>query len=252
MNNAIIIEDEAIAAQHLQRLLEELRPQLKVGAIIQTIEEAVEYLQQHDAPDLCFMDIQLADGLAFHIFDKAKVDCPIVFTTAYDQYALQAFKTNGIDYLLKPVSKDELRQALEKVEKLIHPTPDPKLQQLAELFFNQQKHYKSSFLVPRGDKLMPLAIEDIAYLHLADKVCHAHTYNGQQYALEQPLDTIAEQLNPSLFFRANRQYVVAHRAIREISIWPIGRLAVTLCVPTPDRIVVSKARSQVFKQWYTS
>ena len=253
MKNILIIEDEIVAAQHLQRTLAQLSPQFNVLAVIQSIEESVEYFSNSTSssadpyPDLCFMDIHLADGLAFHIFDQVNITCPIIFTTAYDQYALQAFKVNSIDYLLKPIGLDDLRRALDKLENLTSPPPPVPAAALASSF----KHYRSHFLIPHLDKLVPVEISQIACLYIEDKLTRVLLLGGQQHTIDKPLDLIMEQLDPALFFRANRQYIVAHRAIKEISVWPIGKLALTLAVPTPDRIIISKARVPEFKTWYT-
>ena len=253
MKNILIIEDEIVAAQHLQRTLAQLSPQFNVLAAIQPIEESAEYFSNSTPssadsyPDLCFMDIHLADGLAFHIFDQVDITCPIIFTTAYDQYALQAFKVNSIDYLLKPIGLDDLRRALDKLENLTSPPPPVPAAALASSF----KHYRSHFLIPHLDKLVPVEISQIACLYIEDKLTRALLLGGQQHTIDKPLDLIMEQLDPALFFRANRQYIVAHRAIKEISVWPIGKLALTLAVPTPDRIIISKARVPEFKTWYT-
>ena len=253
MKNILIIEDEIVAAQHLQRTLAQLSPQFNVLAVIQSIEESVEYFSNSTpssadtSPDLWFMDIHLADGLAFHLFDQVDITCPIIFTTAYDQYALQAFKVNSIDYLLKPIGLDDLRRALDKLENLTSPPPPVPAAALASSF----KHYRSHFLIPHLDKLVPVEISQIACLYIEDKLTRALLLGGQQHTIDKPLDLIMEQLDPALFFRANRQYIVAHRAIKEISVWPIGKLALTLAVPTPDRIIISKARVPEFKTWYT-
>ena len=249
MKTALIIEDEIIAAQNLQRLLKEVAPSLQVTGVIQSIEESVEYFQQvRKLPDICFMDIHLADGLAFHIFDKVRVDCPIIFTTAYDQYALQAFKTNSIDYLLKPINKEDLRRALDKVNLFVMPAS--RLQELIGLL-QPANLYRSSFLIPFRDQLLPLQVDEIAYFFLQDKTTRIETFDGRHFAWDQSLDSIMEQLDPQLFYRANRQYVVAHRAIKEISLWPISKLALKLSVDTPDRIIISKANVRDFKDWFT-
>ena len=246
MKNILIIEDEHIAAQHLGRLIAELLPDAHILATLQSIEESVEYLQQHSTPDLILLDIHLADGLSFRIFDHVHPHCPIIFTTAYDQYALQAFKVNSIDYLLKPINRDDLQRALDKLHTLATPTPS----QLAALG-DTLHHYRTHFLVPMRDKLIPVPIDQIACLYLEDKITRAILLDGHHQIIDRPLDSIMEQLDPSHFFRANRQYIVAHHAIREIAFWPISKLALTLCVPTPDRIIISKARVSEFKQWYT-
>lgn len=247
MKNILIVEDENIAAQHLQRLVAELLPDAHILATLQSIEESIEYLQQQPSPDLILLDIHLADGLSFRIFDHVQPHCPIIFTTAYDQYALQAFKVNSIDYLLKPIGQDDLRRALDKLESLTAPPPPVPVAALA----SSLKHYRSHFLIPLLDKLVPVEISQIACLYIEDKLTRVLLMGGQQHIIDKPLDLIMEQLDPALFFRANRQYIVAHRAIKEISVWPIGKLALTLAVPTPDRIIISKARVPEFKTWYT-
>lgn len=254
MKNILIIEDEIIAARHLQRSLSLVEPGCHIIDTIQSIEEGVEFFKQFSPPnccsdpypDLCFMDVHLADGLAFHIFDSVSINCPIVFTTAYDQYALRAFKVNSIDYLLKPIGVDDLRHALEKLDNLsspLRPVPGAALAQAV-------KHYQSHFLIPVLDKLVPVEVNQVACLYIEDKLTHAILLDGRQQTIDKPLDLIMDQLDPALFFRANRQYIVAHRAIKEISVWPIGKLALTLSVATPSRIVVSKARVPEFKNWY--
>lgn len=251
MKHIVIIEDESIAAQHLERMLHAVLPDAVVAATLQSIEESVEYFTKLHAtaaamPDIVFMDIHLADGLSFRIFDHVDIPSPIIFTTAYDQYALDAFKVNSIDYLLKPIGQDDLRHALDKLSTL---TSDNRQQaiQLSQAF----RHYRSHFLIPVRDKLVPLDVSQIACLYLEDKISRAILFDGTRQALDCPLDTLMEQLDPTLFFRANRQYIVAHKAIKEISLWPIGKLALTLQVDTPDRIIVSRAKAPEFKQWFT-
>lgn len=246
MKNILIVEDENIAAQHLQRLVAELLPDAHILATLQSIEESIEYLQQQPHPDLILLDIHLADGLSFHIFDHVQPHCPIIFTTAYDQYALQAFKVNSIDYLLKPINRDDLQHALDKLHTLASPTSS----QLAALA-GSLHHYRTHFLVPMRDKLIPVPIDQIACLYLEDKITRAILLDGHHQIIDRPLDNIMEQLDPSRFFRANRQYIVSHAAISEISVWPISKLALTLTVETPDRIIIPKARVAEFKQWFS-
>ena len=256
MKNAVIIEDEAIAAQRLSKMLSEENSDLQVVQVLQTVEDAVEWFGTNVAPDLVFMDIHLADGLAFRIFEKTTVDCPIIFTTAYDQYALQAFKVNSIDYLLKPISREDLQRALEKYGKISaapkSAAENPQLSALIEMFNQQSRKYPSYFLIPVKDKLIPLAIAEVACFYLEDKVSRAITFDGRTVVVGKPLDIIVEQLDPHLYFRANRQYVVAHKAIESISMWFGGKLNLSLSVKVPERILISKARVPEFKEWYTA
>lgn len=252
---ALIIEDEHIAAQNLKRLLTEVAPHIQVSDIFQSVEETVEYFNHKPDVDIVFMDIHLADGLAFHIFDQTTINCPIVFTTAYDQYALDAFKVNSIDYLLKPINKDDLARAIQKLNILTTDTSQPNAlspETIASLMEMMQQHkYKSHFLIPVRDKLIPLPVKEIAYICLDDKITRAVTFDGQTHLLDKPLDTIFNQLNPAHFFRANRQYIIAHSAIKDISIWPLSKLHITLTVPTPEKIIIPRARTTEFKEWYT-
>ena len=273
---AVIVEDEQIAAQNLKRLLAEAEPDIDIAATLQSIEETVEYFSALDNsgkadsakrpagyPDLVFMDIHLADGLAFHIFDSVTIQCPIVFTTAYDQYALDAFKVNSIDYLLKPISKDDLARALTKYKHLGQQNADNNSQQdtihnalspdiIASLMeMIQQRKYKSHFLIPVRDKLVPLPVSSIAYIYVDDKISRIVTFDSQSHPLDKPLDTVFTQLDPQRFFRANRQYIIAHSAVKDISVWPFSKLHITLTVPTPEKVIVSRARAAEFKDWYT-
>lgn len=246
----LIIEDEMVAAQQLQRLLQDIDPSIKVVAVLQSIEESVEFFSENQSPELVFMDIHLADGSSFDIFDQVKVDSPIIFTTAYDQYALQAFKVNSIDYLLKPINPTDLQRALSKYRK-IKEAPQGNFNMLIEMMKKQYNQYQSFFLIPNGDRLMPLAVADIAFIRLDNKVAHIVTNNNHTISLDKSLDAIMEQLDPRLFYRVNRQYVVAHKSITDIRIWLLGKLKLSLCVPTPEGIIVPKAKVAEFKEWFS-
>lgn len=253
MKKIVIVEDETVAAAHLKRMLAEVLPDAEVVAVLQSIEECVEFFSHshdnasaNDDISLVFMDIHLADGPAFKIFERVDIPYPIVFTTAYDEYALQAFKVNSIDYLLKPISANDLRHAVEKLHRL---NPD-NLRPLSQLA--SQPVFKSTFLIPMGGRLLPLHVDDIGCICLDEGTTRAILTSGAPpVSLDTPLDAMMERLDPDRFYRANRQYIVSRNAIHEISVWPIGKLALTLTVPTPTRIIVSKAKVPEFKRWYT-
>lgn len=250
----LIIEDEMVAAQQLRRLLAEAEPTIQILSVLQSIEESVEYFRQNPAPDLVFMDIHLADGSAFRIFDQASVAAPVVFTTAYDQYALQAFQVNSIDYLLKPIQLADLRRALDKYSRLAALRPTPASADFGRLMQMMQQHavqYKTHLLLPIADRLQPIAVSDIAYIRLDNKIAHIVTLDGRTHAVPKPLDTLADQLDPRHFYRANRQVLVAHKAITDITLWLLGKLKLELCVPTPESIIIPKAKVPEFKEWYT-
>lgn len=248
MTDILIIEDEHLAAISLQRMLAEIAPQYHVVAVLQSIEDAVEYFSTSPQPQLCFLDIHLADGVAFKIFDHVRVDCPIIFTTAYDQYAIEAFKVNSIDYLLKPINKLDLSRAIDKAQRLSSQPSSLQLSQIQAMLSRRQ--YQSCFLIPVGDQLLPLEVEQAACFYIDDRITHILTYDGRQLSIDKPLDLLTEKLDPCLFFRANRQFVVARKAISTMTIWPIGKLALTLSVETPSRIIVPKAKVKEFKDWY--
>ena len=251
---AVIIEDEKIAADSLKNLICQLDENIEVVAMLQTVEDSVEWLDNNKHPDILFVDIHLADGSSFSIFEKTDVKCPIVFTTAYDEYALKAFEVNSIDYLLKPINKDDLQRALNKYNNLKGEESEFNYKSFASRFLEsagKANNYKEYFLVPERDKLIPLAAKDIAYIYIDLKLIKTVSHSGKVYYLNQNLDEMMNQLNPKMFFRANRQYIVAHDAIKDISIWFGNKISLNLTIPTEEKIIVSKARVSEFKNWYT-
>ena len=249
---AIIVEDEVMAAQALQMAINDVAPDIQIITTLQTIDDSVEWFSENEMPDLVFMDIHLADGSSFTIFEEVDIACPVIFTTAYDEYALKAFQVNSIDYLLKPIDKNDLKRAIDKFRKLTyHPEENSELiNKLLRSLKKSDQAYKSYFLVPEKDKLIPLAVTDIAYICIDAKMIKAITFDNKVYYMDQTLDELMEQMNPSRFFRANRQYIVAHKAIRDISLWFGSKLSLNLTVPTPERIFVSKAKVSEFKKWF--
>jgi len=249
---ALIIEDETVAAIALQTLIGEIDPDIEIVGILQSIDESVEWFRTSSPPDLVFMDIHLADGQAFSIFDQVDVPCPLIFTTAYDEYALKAFEVNSIDYILKPINRKDLARAIGKYRNL-----NSRQEYNKELIINllntvrkqEAPAYKSFFLLPVKDKLIPLSAHDIAAIFIDNNMLKAISMTGQTYYLDRNLDEWMQQLDPMLFFRANRQYIVQRRAIRDVSIWFGGKLSVNLFIETKDRILVSKARAGEFKRW---
>lgn len=255
LKRIVIVEDEAVAAQNLLRLLSDILPDVKVEAILQGVEDSVEWFHQHPAPDVVFMDIHLADGLAFTMFDSVRIDAPIIFTTAYDQYALQAFDVNGIAYLLKPINRDALMHAVEKLEMLrTTDTPDSvreaRFQKMLDMIQKQSKSYQSYFLIPWRDRLIPLPVSNIACFCVADRGTKAFTLDGRQFDMDDPLEVIMKQLDPVRFFRANRQYIISREAVRDIVVWFGGKLQLTLSIATPEPVIVSRANAHEFKTWY--
>jgi two-component system LytT family response regulator len=248
---AIVIEDEYAVAQMLIALLDEMHENIMVVAQLQSIEESVAWFRANPMPDIVFMDIHLADGSSFAIFDQVEIACPIVFTTAYDEYALQAFQVNSIDYLLKPIDKVDLYHAIGKFKKLTQPTDNKLLTSIIASLKHAEMKYKSHFLVQTRDKLIPLAVSDIAFIYTENKLIKAFTTDGRTFFLENTLEELTELLDPQLFFRANRQFIVAHSAVKEINLWFNSKLVVILNIATPEKITVSKNRVPEFKAWFT-
>lgn len=250
---ALIIEDEMMAAQSLQKLLAKVSPDTEVLDVLETVEESVEWLTSHAMPDLLFMDIHLADGSSFAIFDKVDVTAPVIFTTAYDEYALKAFEVNSIDYLLKPIHKGDLERALRKFENLTVPrtTSGVDVKSLYAQIEAMRPKYKSYFLLPERDKLIPLQVSSIAFICIDEKMIKIVTLDHKVFYTNQTLDDLLEQLDPTQFFRANRQYIVSRGAIKDVSIWFGNKLAINLIVETPDKVIVSKARVSEFKTWFS-
>jgi DNA-binding LytR/AlgR family response regulator len=248
---ALVIEDESLAARHLLRLLHDIG-NIEVIAILDTISAAVEWFRKNDQPELVFMDIHLADGSAFAIFEMVTISCPVIFTTAYDEYAIRAFKVNSIDYLLKPINREAVEKALEKLKTL---TGMDKVQKELLRFLSlhkKEKSYKTHFLVPvKGSKLIPLLTKDIACFCIEDGLVKAKTYEGKGFILDTTLDELGAMLHPAEFFRANRQFIISKNAVREVSFWFNSRLSVDLKIPVSEKILISKLRASEFREWYT-
>jgi two-component system LytT family response regulator len=248
---AVIVEDEIFAAKALQDLIHEVDTSIEILSILQSIDESVEWFSSNPVPDLVFMDIHLADGSSFAIFEKVDITCPIIFTTAYDEYALKAFEVNSIDYLLKPINLKDLERAISKYKNRIA-VPDHNTELINKLIESMKKgerSYKSCFLVPEKDKLIPLSVADIAYIYIDVKMVKAITFANKTYYLDQSLDELGLQLNPIDFFRANRQYIISRKAVKDLSIWFAGKMAVNLSAPTPERILMSKSKVSEIKRW---
>lgn len=257
----IIIEDEKAAVRNLTSLLEEVCPEVEIITVIDSISGTIEWFASQPMPELVFMDIHLADGSAFEIFEHIRISCPIIFTTAYDEYALRAFKVNSIDYLLKPIGRSDIERALEKMKSLHHSatnqpeqTSTASHEDLLQLMRNlkRQENYKTHFLIPaKGDKLLPVPVEMIQLFYIKDCQVKAVLTDGTEHSFPQTLDELSESLNPSLFFRANRQFLLSREAIRDIDLWFNNRLSINLRHPvTKEKILVSKARVNDFKEWF--
>lgn len=251
----IILEDEQLTAKKLISLLKELMPDAEVIGVLQSVSESVEWFANNPMPDLVFMDIHLADNLSFSIFDSVEITCPIIFTTAYDEYALKAFEVNSIDYLLKPVSRTSLQRALDKLNRFtaLHESQEhiELIKKVADTILRGSATYKSSLLVSVRDRLIPIKVSNIAYIYLEDKNVVVVQYDGTKSRIGGLLDDLMKQLDPAMFYRANRQFIVSKAAVTDITTWFGNRVVINLSVSTPERIVVSRTHVQEFKKWLT-
>jgi two-component system response regulator LytT len=248
---AIIIEDEQSAADNLSFLLQSVASDIQIMESIETVSDAIAFFKENEAYDLVFMDIHLADGNSFDIVREVEPVAPIIFTTAYDQYAIQAFKLNSIDYLLKPIREAELKKAILKFKDNHRKAPvsNQQMEALIRLMNSPKKTYRSSFLVQKKDTFIPIASGDFAFFFIQDGVVRGTTNDNQTYSFNEKLEDLENDLDPELFFRANRQYLIQRSAIKSFQTYFNGRLVVNLQPQEKDKIVVSKANASRLKAW---
>ena len=244
----LIVEDETAAARNLQAMLADADAEIEVAGVTESIVDTVDWLAANDRPDLIFMDIHIADGESFRIFELTEVDTPIIFTTAYDSYALEAFKVNSIDYLLKPLKAEDLERAINKWRRLSSVERSDYKSRVDTLAASQNCK-NDLFLVHVKDKIIPLKASDVSFFYTFGEKVTAHTADGEKYPIAKTLEALQEQLPVYDFYRANRQFIIARKAVKDISVWFGSRLAINLEIETPERIVVSKARVPEFKRW---
>lgn len=244
----IIIEDEKPAAEKLMKAIAKADTSIDVLTICGSIQSAVDWLKTNPAPDLIFMDIELTDGLSFKIFERASITCPVIFCTAYDEYWQEAFEHNSIDYLLKPVKQDKLEAALAKFE-MLKKYFSQNFANLLEAQKQPQGGFKKRFLVKRGTDYFSIKTEDIAYFYATHKLVCMVDNKGQKFILDQSLSDIEKQLDPVLFYRINRKYLVQMNAIKKIKTWPKSKLQIELEPAIADEIIISQENVAAFKEW---
>ncbi len=248
----VIVEDEKLIATDLKNQLARCCPDVELLTILHSLKTAVEWFNNNPAPDLVFMDIQLSDGTSFEIFEKTDLQCPIIFTTAYNEYALKAFKVNSVDYLLKPIEEEDLKNAVEKYRKIYKNEANPQLTQQLEGLVQQlyKPKHKERFTVHYKNTLMPLAIDEIA-LFMRDELIYAHTFEGKRYIVNhyEALEEIEKLLPPEKFFRSNRQSIIHINAVDNYRSDYTGKLHLHL-KPLPDvQIDISREKAPLFKKW---
>ena len=243
----LIVEDETAAHINLTAILKEIDPDIEVVGITESVAQTVRWFLKNPPPDLIFMDIHLSDGSAFNIFQALTIDTPVIFTTAYDQYAIDAFKVNSIDYLLKPIEEKDVIKALDKFKRLSQNETSDYISQVAELV--KSGKYPRKILLPINDKLLPVEVSEIACFYNTNDHTVILMNDGISYPFVKSLDMIFQTLDPNDFFRANRQFIIARKAVTDITIWFDNRLLVKLGVDTEERIYISKNKASQFRQW---
>jgi len=245
----LILEDEPLAADKMESLLGELELDIEIVAILESVEESIAWLKKHGEPDIILSDIHLNDGLSFNIFSELKTSCPVIFTTAYEKYAIQAFEVNSVDYLLKPVQKDRLDQALGKANQKSNTSKSVLFEEFKEILTKSNRDYKNRFLCKLGNKIKSVPCEKIRYFYSKDKITFIVDQNNNRYPINNTLDEVDQMLDPKAFFRVNRKYIVHFEGLDEISPYFKGRLKISVLPAIDDEIVVSSDKSPLFKSW---
>ncbi|MCU0447098.1 MAG: LytTR family DNA-binding domain-containing protein [Microscillaceae bacterium] len=250
----LIIEDEPLVAKDLQKLLQQIDNQIVIQAVLPSVESAKDWFETHREPDLLFMDIQLSDGVSFDLFDWVKIDCPIIFTTAYNEYAIRAFKVNSLDYLLKPIDKQDLKQALEKYRRLYEnktelPNFQNQLSQFLQDLKGSEKKYKERFIVHYKNALVPITMDKVAYF-LKDELIYVVTIDNQKLVSQyETLEEVEDMLNPAVFFRATRQHIIRLDWVDSYKTNFNGKLTLKLKNMPQESIDISREKAPIFKKW---
>jgi DNA-binding LytR/AlgR family response regulator len=245
----LIVEDETVAYENLKSIIAEIDSSVEFLGHTESVVQTVRWFGNNPAPDLIFMDIHLSDGSAFNIFSTITIDVPVVFTTAYDEYAIEAFRVNSIDYLLKPIELDAVARALEKFRKLSNSDIINYLSKLPQLI--SLGKYPEKLLIPVNDELVPVDVNRISYFYTTENCTRAVLSDNTNIGYKRPLDSIYASLDPTLFFRANKQFVIAKNSVKKITVWFDSRLLITLETDVPERVYISKNKAAQFKKWFT-
>jgi len=245
----LIIEDEELAAERLSRLIVETEPAAEIITTLASVKSAVKWFSENPMPELLFMDINLADGSSFEIFKKVNITCPIIFVTAFDQYAIDAFKVNSIDYLLKPLKKEDLKNALDKFKRMKPSAPD--MSQLVSQLLGNKKEFQKRIIIRFGENIKMVEVKDIAYFFTEDKINYLCTHAGLRYPVDFNLDELEHLIDPTEFFRINRQFIVNISSIEKMLAWSKSRVKLILKPVCEIETIVSTDRSPHFKEWLT-
>jgi two-component system response regulator LytT len=248
--NIIIIEDEPLTAEDLVDTIHRINPSATIVKVLGSVKSAIDYLSSTQAPDLIFSDIQLGDGLSFDIFKNVTLKTPIIFCTAYDEYAIQAFKTNGIHYILKPFDEKAVKDAFDKYNLLRTTTSTPELpiQEIIRIYDEQKQSKVSSVLVHYKDKIIPIKLQNVAVFYIRNEITHLYTFDQRDYFINKTLDEL-EQLAGSQFFRANRQFIVNKNAVQDAAQYQSRKVSISLTIPFSESILISKEKMTPFLEW---
>jgi len=249
MIKILIIEDEPASAMRLKKMTEEIDPDIRVVEILDSISSSVDWFRAHAAPDLVLMDIHLADGLSFEIFRETDVQSPVIFTTAYDQYAIQAFKVNSIDYLLKPIKKTELADAFRKFANSRSTAQRLDVEAIISALSGQQKEFLKRMVIRIGQQIRILEVKDLAYCYIDEKIVFGVNFKGDRYPVDFSLDQLEEQLDPARFFRINRAFIVSMESIDAMITYSKARIKIKLKPPCDLETITSTERSAAFRDW---
>lgn len=254
--NVLIIEDESATARRLQKLISEIDPSIVVQAIFESIAQTVNWLKTNAPPDLMFMDINLSDGISFEVFEQTEVNCPIIFTTAYDTYAIKAFKVNSIDYLLKPINKEALTASLFKFNSLYKDKKTASadfskldISKLARELGIQKPDFMKRLVIRYGEVIKAIEIKDVAYFYSSEKIVYMALKEGKTYPVDFTLDQLENRLDPEQFFRINRKFVIGYNSITKMVSYSKSRIMITLNPSCTDEVISSTERSGDFKEW---
>jgi two-component system, LytTR family, response regulator len=253
--NVLIVEDEKLAADKLEKYLHRYDPQIRVVGRTDSVQATVQWLRQHmEEADLLFLDIELSDGQSFEVFKQVTVDKPVIFITAYNQYAIEAFKVNSIDYLLKPLNFGDLSQSLEKLKSLARHLPKAEtaltLDSLSEVISKLQKNYKQRFMVKSGERIRSFSTSQIDLFFAEGRTAYLVTSEGYKYVIDYKLEELEELLDPQHFFRVNRSFILNIQAIRDVLMYSNSRLKIALHLDFAKEIIVSREKVPVFKDWF--
>ena len=249
--NLVLLEDEQPALRHLKRMIEEVAPHTRIVAEFDSVESATVWFQSNIEYDLVISDIQLSDGLSLAVFKSMKMVKPIIFTTAFDHFAIEAFKVNGIDYLLKPIKAEDLRAAFDKYKTFYKAASSSSvdIERLLMQIAGQEKIYKTRLLVHFRDELKSIPVDTIAFIHSENRTSHLYTKTGEMLILDQNMEELESQLNPQHFFRANRQFIISFNSIKSSHAHFNGKIKIILTLPTKEEVIVSREKSADFKAW---